>query len=198
MRGPLRVAVAAVLVAGVAACSDPPTDTVSPASRSRSVTGGATPAPAIATDTPTDVAEVPALPESELPRLDGYRYARVADVPGSIPGLAGDYVSGYVGRAVRRGSQDAGVVQVVRVRRVTSTTPAFVEGFLQQYAQTSSFRAEKLAGERVRTTSRLRGRPGGLVTWLAGRDLVLVYNAAGLAGAREVARAYLRAADEPA
>jgi hypothetical protein len=196
MRGALRVPVVAALVvaagtAGVAACSDSPTDTVAPASQGRPVT--TTPEAVTSTGAPTAVAEVPALPESSLPALDGYSYARAAGVPETIPGLARAYVSGYVGRAVRQGSRDAGVVQVVRVRRVTSSTPAFVDAFLQQYAQTASFSGERLAGQRVRTTSHLRGRPGGLVTWLAGRDLVLVYNATGLAEAREVARAYLRA-----
>jgi hypothetical protein len=46
----------------------------------------------------------------------------------------------------------------------------------------------------VRTTSRLRGRPGGLVTWRSGRDLVMVYSSAGLTAAKRLARAYLAGA----
>jgi hypothetical protein len=198
MRGALRAAVAATVIllasAGLVACSDPAQDTVSPAAASRPATSvGGTPRPSV-TGAPSSSAAVPALPESALPALAGYTYARGAGVPETIRGLDRDFVSGYIGRAVRRGGTDAGVVQVVRLRRVTPSTSGFVDGFVQQYAQTTSFRSERLAGQRVRTTSRFRGRPGGLVTWFRGRDLVLVYNAAGVTAARRVARAYLSTA----
>ena len=190
-RGATVALAAAVAAVGLVACNDPPADTVSPAAQSRPVPTAV--AGTAATGAPSPSSEVPALPASELPALPGYAYAVVPGVPETVPELDGDYVSGYVGRAVRRGDADAGVVQLVRLRRVTPTTDAFVDGFVEQYAQTTAFRAERLAGERVRTSSRLRGRPGGLVTWRSGRDLVLVYSASGLADAKRVARAYLAA-----
>lgn len=195
MRGARRAAtvllVAAVGPAGLVACSDPPSDTVTPASQSR-------PAPPGAAETigsPTATSDVPALPESELPELAGYRYVRAPGVPEVVPDLDRDFVSGYVGRAVLRDGGAAGVVQLVRLRKVTETTDAFVDGFVEQYAQTTAFRDERLAGERVRTAARLRGRPGGLVTWRSGRDLVLVYSTAGTAAAKRVAKEYLAAAE---
>ena len=183
--------VAAVGSAGLVACSDAPANTVSPAAESRAVPAAA--GSSAATGAPSPSSEVPALPASELPALPGYSYAQAPGVPETVPDLDGDYVAGYVGRVVRRGAVDAGVVQLVRLRRVTSTTDAFVDGFVEQYAQTTAFREQRLAGERVRTASRLRGRPGGLVTWRSGRDLVLVYSATGPAEAERLARAYLAA-----
>jgi hypothetical protein len=186
---------AAVGPAGLVACSDPPSDTVTPASQSRSAVIGTGSAATIGK--PTATSDVPALPAGELPELSGYSYERATGVPEVVPELDRDFVSGYVGRAVREdgeGTADC-VVQLVRLRRVTSTTDAFVDGFVEQYAQTTAFRDERLAGERVRTTPRLRGRPGGLVTWRSGRDLVLVYSSAGLPAAKRLARAYLAAAE---
>ena len=189
------VLVAAAGSAGLLACSDPPSDSVTPASQSRP---GATAADgSTAIGGPTATSEVPALPAGELPELSGYDYVRMAGVPDVVPDLDRDFVSGYVGRAVREDGEGAAdcVVQLVRLRKVTSTTDAFVDGFVEQYAQTTAFREERLAGERVRTTPRLRGRPGGLVAWRSGRDLVLVYSSAGLPAAKRLARAYLEAAE---
>jgi len=177
----------------LAACSDPPADTVARAG----VTGSAaTAAPVPGTNpagTPSPgVPAVVTLPETDLPELDGYAYARAAGVPDAVPGLDAGFVSGYIGRAVLRGTERAGVVQLVRLRRTRAATD-FAEAFVQQYAQTSDFDGERLAGRRVRTTSLLRGRPGGLVTWVDGRDVVLVYAEGGLSAARRVARSYLQA-----
>jgi hypothetical protein len=189
------VATALLLAAvGLVACSDSPSDTVTPASQSRPA--AAAPGSPETIGKPTATSDVPALPESQLSRPAGYAYARAPGVPEIVPDLDRDFVSGYVGRAVRQDGKDAGVVQLVRLRKVTETTDAFVDGFVEQYAQTTAFREERLAGQRVRTTSRLRGRPGGLVTWRSGRDLVLVYSTAGPAAAKRVARAYLEAADQ--
>ena len=198
MRGARRVATVvlvatAVVCGGLMACSDPSSDTVTPASRSRP--DAAAPGSAEAVDGASATSGVPALPASELPELDGYTYVRAPGVPEVVPDLDRRFVSGYVGRAVRRSAAEAGVVQLVRLRRVTSTTDAFVDGFLEQYAQTTAFSDERLAGERVRTASHLRGRPGGLVTWRSGRDLVLVYSPAGPAAAKRLARAYLEGAE---
>ena len=188
------VLAAATGPAGLVACSDPPSDTVTPASQSRPAAIGSGSVATIGR--PAATSEVPALPAAELPELSGYTYVRAAGVPEVVPELDRDFVSGYVGRAVREDGEGAPdcVVQLVRLRRVTSTTDAFVDGFVEQYAQTTAFRAERLAGERVRTTSRLRGRPGGLVTWRSGRDLVMVYSSAGLTAAKRLARAYLAGA----
>jgi hypothetical protein len=200
MRGARRVAVVVLVAAlgpgGLVACSDTPSDTVTPASRNRPDVTATGPAEAVGGASATS--DVPALPASELPELPGYTYVRAAGVPEVVPELDRTFVSGYVGRAIRRdgaGGAAAGVVQLVRLRKVSSTTDAFVDGFVEQYAQTTDFRDERLAGERVRTASRLRGRPGGLVTWRYGRDLVLVYSAAGTAAAKRVARACLEAAE---
>ena len=180
----------------VTACSDPPAaDTVTPAGATGSVpavTGTTAPGPAPAGTPSPGVPAVVPLPESDLPELDGYAYARAAGIPDAVPGLDAGFVSGYVGRAVMRGRDRAGVVQLVRLRRTKAATD-FAEAFVQQYAQTSDFDGERLAGRRVRTTSLLRGRPGGLVTWVDGRDLVLVYAEGGLSAARPLARTYLQA-----
>ena len=177
----------------LAACSDPQADTVARAG----VTGSAaTAAPVPGTNpagTPSPgVPAVVTLSETDLPELDGYAYARAAGVPDAVPGLDAGFVSGYIGRAVLRGTERAGVVQLVRLRRTRAATD-FAEAFVQQYAQTSDFDGARLAGRRVRTTSLLRGRPGGLVTWVDGRDVVLVYAEGGLSAARRVARSYLQA-----
>jgi len=177
----------------LAACSDPQADTVARAG----VTGSAATAAPVPGTTPagTPSPGVPAvvtLSETDLPELDGYAYARAAGVPDAVPGLDAGFVSGYIGRAVLRGTERAGVVQLVRLRRTRAATD-FAEAFVQQYAQTSDFDGERLAGRRVRTTSLLRGRPGGLVTWVDGRDVVLVYAEGGLSAARRVARSYLQA-----
>ena len=177
----------------LAACSDPQADTVARAG----VTGSAaTAAPVPGTNpagTPSPgVPAVVTLPEADLPELDGYAYARAAGIPDAVPGMDPAFVSGYIGRAVLRGTERAGVVQLVRLRRTRAATD-FAEAFVQQYAQTSDFDGERLAGRRVRTTSLLRGRPGGLVTWVDGRDVVLVYADGGRSAARRVARTYLQA-----
>jgi hypothetical protein len=179
----------------VTACSDPPAERVTPAggvaptsAASGARTPGATPGGTPATGVPAVVV----LPESDLPELDGYTYASAPGVPVAVAGLDAGFVSGYIGRAVLRGRDRAGIVQLVRLRRTTAATD-FAEAFIQQYAQTSDFDGERLAGQRVRTTSLLRGRPGGLVTWVDGRDLVLVYAEGGVSAARRLARAYLQA-----
>jgi hypothetical protein len=190
-------ATAAVLLGTLVltACSDPPTaDTVTPAGATGAVpaTGTTAPGPAPSGTPSPGVPAVVPLPEADLPELDGYAYARAAGIPDAVPGLDAGFVSGYVGRAVMRGRDRAGVVQLVRLRRTKAATD-FAEAFVQQYAQTSDFDGERLAGRRVRTTSLLRGRPGGLVTWVDGRDLVLVYAEGGLSAARPLARTYLQA-----
>jgi len=192
----VRVATAVLLGTLVAtACSDPPADTVSPAGATGAApaaTDAPVPGPIPPGTSPPGVPAVVTLPESDLPELDGYAYARAAGIPDAVPGMDAGFVSGYIGRAVMRGPERAGVVQLVRLRRTRAATD-FAEAFVQQYAQTSDFDGERLAGRRVRTTSLLRGRPGGLVTWVDGRDLVLVYAEGGLSAARRVARSYLDA-----
>jgi hypothetical protein len=196
MRRVVRATAAALLgTLVVTACSDPPADTVTPAGATGpapAAAGTTAPGAAPAGTSPPGVPAVVTLPESDLPELDGYAYARAAGVPDAVPGLDADVVSGYIGRAVMRGRDRAGVVQLVRLRRTRAATD-FAEAFIQQYAQTSDFDGERLAGRRVRTTSLLRGRPGGLVTWVDGRDVVLVYADGGLSAARRVARTYLQA-----
>jgi len=192
----VRVATAVLLGTLVAtACSDPETDTVAPAGATGAAPA-ATRVPVPGTTPPgTSPPGVPAvvtLPEADLPELDGYAYARAAGIPDAVPGMDPAFVSGYIGRAVMRGPERAGVVQLLRLRRTRAATD-FAEAFVQQYAQTSDFDGERFAGRRVRTTSLLRGRPGGLVTWVDGRDLVLVYAEGGLSAARRVARSYLDA-----
>jgi hypothetical protein len=191
MRRVVRVGSAVILCSAlVTACSDTSTDRVAPAG------GTASPGATAATDRPSPGASggpaVGAVPDSDLPELEGYTYARAGDVPDTVPGLDPEFVAGYVGRAVLRDGDRAGVVQLVRLRR-TAEASDFADAFVRRYAQTGDFESERLAGRRVRTTSLLRGRPGGLVTWLDGRDLVLVYAGGGVAAARRVARSYLGA-----
>jgi hypothetical protein len=180
------LATAAVLLCSpaVTACSDPPTDQVATAGASPS--GAARPT-GPASDAPT----VTALSESDLADLEDYTYAQAPGVPETVNGLDADFVTGYIGRAVLRDGERAGVVQLVRLRR-TAAADEFAEAFVQQYAQTGDVDRERLLGQRVLTTSLLRGRPGGLVAWVDGRVLVLVSAEGGVAAARRVARAYLQ------
>lgn len=175
--------------------SEPTAEAPASSTAAASAAAMATPQPA-ASSKPATSLRVRILPESSLKPIPGLAYAHLDGWPDafSVLGRRTDLFEATVGRHLKRQSEQAGSVQLLRLRPGVITNDATgdqaLRDLLVEFIHPAELTEIQVADQSVLIAKDLRASSAAVAAWLKDRELVILFAKQGLS-AKTLATSYL-------